>query len=173
MGLGFALIQLDLTGTTLARRTASSGFATMPPTIPAPAGSSAAAGTRKLWPDKAFPTAADLDSVVADRPVWLGRVDGHASVGNSAALAAAGVDRRDRERRPAGGSRTACSSMRRWRWWNRKIPAPDAADQDRALAAAQEAMLRVGLTGAADMGTSKADWDAMRRAGEAGKLGCG
>ena len=34
---------------------------------------------QELWPDKRFPTAADLDAVVADRPVWLEPVDGHAA----------------------------------------------------------------------------------------------
>src|SRR5215469_7935719 len=46
---------------------------------------------QELWTDKRFPTAADLDSVVSDRPVVLGRVDGHALVANSAAMKAAGV----------------------------------------------------------------------------------
>ena len=46
---------------------------------------------QELWPEKRFPTAADLDAVVSDRPVWLGRVDGHAAVANSAAMKAAGV----------------------------------------------------------------------------------
>ena len=32
---------------------------------------------QELWPDKSFPTAADLDVVVSDRPVVLNRVDGH------------------------------------------------------------------------------------------------
>ena len=34
------------------------------------------------WPEKRFPTRADLDAVVADRPVFLGRADGHAAVAN-------------------------------------------------------------------------------------------
>ncbi|WP_043610434.1 amidohydrolase family protein, partial [Novosphingobium sp. B-7] len=38
-----------------------------------------------------YPTAAELDSVVGDRPVWLERVDGHAGWANSAALKAAGI----------------------------------------------------------------------------------
>src|SRR6478672_9295904 len=46
---------------------------------------------QELWPDKRFPTAADLDAVVSDRPVMLERVDGHALVANSAAMEAAGV----------------------------------------------------------------------------------
>src|SRR5947208_5015204 len=46
---------------------------------------------QELWPDKRFPTAADLDTIVNDRPVILERVDGHALVANSAAMKAAGV----------------------------------------------------------------------------------
>ena len=124
---------------------------------------------QELWPVKAFPTAADLDSVVADRPVWLGRVDGHAGVANSAALRAAGVTAQTAA--PAGGRiENGLFVDNAMALIEAKIPAPDQATEDRALAAAQDAMLRVGLTGAADMGTSKADWTALRRAGEAGKL---
>ena len=56
---------------------------------------------QELWPDKRFPTAADLDAVVSDRPVVLERVDGHAIVVNSAALRAAGVTAATRD--VAGG----------------------------------------------------------------------
>ena len=38
------------------------------------------------WPEQVFPTAADLDAAFPDRPVWLERIDGHASWANSAAL---------------------------------------------------------------------------------------
>src|SRR3546814_1871876 len=41
------------------------------------------------WPDKSFPTAADLDAAFPDRPIWLDRVDGHAGWTNSAAMKAA------------------------------------------------------------------------------------
>ena len=40
------------------------------------------------WPEKAFPSAADLDAAFPDRPVWLSRVDGHAGWANSAAMRA-------------------------------------------------------------------------------------
>ena len=33
-----------------------------------------------IWPVQDFPTAADIDAVVSDRPVWLRRIDGHAGV---------------------------------------------------------------------------------------------
>ncbi|HET9485609.1 MAG TPA: amidohydrolase, partial [Xanthomonadales bacterium] len=38
------------------------------------------------WPEKVFPTAADLDAAFPDRPVWIERVDGHAGWANSAAM---------------------------------------------------------------------------------------
>jgi hypothetical protein len=53
------------------------------------------------WPEKRFPTRADLDAVVADRPVVLTRADGHALVANSKMLALAGVTRDTTA--PAGG----------------------------------------------------------------------
>jgi len=56
---------------------------------------------QELWPDKRFPTAADLDAIVSDRPVVLERVDGHAVVANSAAMKVAGVTAQTAA--PAGG----------------------------------------------------------------------
>ncbi|MDR6624285.1 amidohydrolase [Caulobacter segnis] len=43
------------------------------------------------WPEKRFPTKADLDAAAPGRIVVLGRSDGHASVVSSAALAKAGI----------------------------------------------------------------------------------
>ena len=45
-----------------------------------------------LWPVKEFPTAAQIDAVVSDRPVWLKRIDEHAGWANSAAMKIAGID---------------------------------------------------------------------------------
>ncbi|HVU18458.1 MAG TPA: amidohydrolase [Candidatus Didemnitutus sp.] len=44
------------------------------------------------WAPATFPMAADIDAVVADRPVALVRADGHALVANAAALKLAGID---------------------------------------------------------------------------------
>ena len=165
MGLGFGALQLDLVGTT--------SLAELQQRLRAYAAANPGSGwiigrgwNQENWAGKRFPTSADLDAVVSDRPVWLERVDGHASVGNSAALKAAGITAATVRRR-AGGSRTACSSTPRPSWSSSKIPAPDAATYDAALAKAQELMLSNGLTAAADMGTSAADWAAMNRAGRA------
>ncbi len=53
------------------------------------------------WPEKRFPTRADLDAISATRPIVLARSDGHAMVLNSAALALAGITRTTPD--PAGG----------------------------------------------------------------------
>ena len=50
------------------------------------------------------------------------------------------------------------------------MPPPTDAQRDEALSLAQQALLSVGVTAAADMGTSVEDWATFRRAGEAGRL---
>ncbi len=68
---------------------------------------------QSLWPGGAYPTAAVLDAVASDRPVWLRRIDGHAGWANSEALRRAKVDKstndpkdgqilRDQDGRPTG-----------------------------------------------------------------------
>src|SRR5689334_11700884 len=83
--LGFAALRLDLTGTTslqdLQQRLRS--YAAGHPELKWVSGFG---WNQELWADKKFPTSADLDAAVADRPVTLERVDGHAVVANGAAL---------------------------------------------------------------------------------------
>ncbi len=124
---------------------------------------------QELWPDKRFPTAADLDAVVADRPVMLERVDGHAVVANTAAMKAAGVT--DDTKAPPGGRIEnglfvdAATELIR-----KAVPARTPAQADEALAKAQEQLLSIGVTAVGSMSTSVADWEAFRRAGEGGRL---
>ena len=124
---------------------------------------------QELWPDKRFPTAADLDAVVGDRPVVLERVDGHALVANSAAMKAAGVTAQTPA--PAGGEidnglfvDTARELI------DTAIPQPTPAELDEAFAKAQDILLGFGVTGVGSMSTSLDDWNAFRRAGDAGRL---
>jgi predicted amidohydrolase YtcJ len=58
--------------------------------------------TQVAWADRAFPTAADLDSVAPHHPVYLGAKSGHAAWVNTAALKIAGISARTPD--PAGGS---------------------------------------------------------------------
>lgn len=50
------------------------------------------------------------------------------------------------------------------------LPPPRPEDRDRALAEAQQALLAHGITSVADMGETIEDWQALRRAGDAGRL---
>ena len=124
---------------------------------------------QELWPDKKYPTAADLDAIVPDRPVVLERVDGHALVANSAAMRAAGVTAQTPA--PAGGQIINGVFIDNAKELiNRAIPAPTQAEQDQAFAKAQEILLGFGVTSVGSMSTSLDDWNTFRRAGDSGTL---
>jgi len=84
MGLGFAALVLDLSGTnSLAEAQAAiAKYAEEYPNRPWIIGRG---WNQEKWGLNRFPTAAELDVVVSDRPVWMERVDGHAGWANSAA----------------------------------------------------------------------------------------
>ena len=124
---------------------------------------------QELWPDKRFPTAADLDSIVPDRPVVLERVDGHALLANSAAMRAAGVTAATRA--PPGGTIAGGLFVDAARGLIEKtIPNPTPWQVDGAFAKAQQILLGFGVTGIGSMSTTLEDWNAFRRAGDAGTL---
>jgi predicted amidohydrolase YtcJ len=166
--LGFSALQLDLVGT--------SSLDDLQQRLRAYA--AANPGTRwiigrgwnqELWPVKRFPTAADLDSVVSDRPVVLRRVDGHALVANSAAMKAAGVTAQT-PTPPGGRIENGLFVDNAMELIDKAVPPPTPAELDQALAKAQEILLTYGVTGVGSMSTTLGDWNAMRRAGEAGRL---
>ncbi len=124
---------------------------------------------QELWPGKKFPTAADLDAVVPDRPVVLQRVDEHAIVANSAAMRAAGVTAQTPS--PPGGEIINGVFVDNAKALiNGAIPAPTQAEDDQAFAKAQQILLGFGVTGVGSMSTSLDDWNTFRRSGEAGTL---
>jgi predicted amidohydrolase YtcJ len=124
---------------------------------------------QELWPGKKFPTAADLDAVVPERPVVLQRVDEHAIVANSAAMRAAGVTAQTPS--PPGGEIINGVFVDNAKALiNGAIPAPTQAEDDQAFAKAQQILLGFGVTGVGSMSTSLDDWNTFRRSGEAGTL---
>ncbi|NUS99685.1 MAG: amidohydrolase [Sphingomonas sp.] len=175
MGLGLAALQLDLVGTNSVadlqqRLRAYAASRTTDPWL------SGRGWNQELWPESRFPNAADLDSVVPGKPVVLERVDGHAFVVNSAALRAAGITSATRDpvggkiERDANGKPTGLLIDAATELVTAKIPPPSETQLARALDKAQEQLLSVGVTAAADMGTSGADWAAMVAAGQNGRL---
>ncbi len=109
------------------------------------------------WAMEAFPggvpTAAALDAVVPDRPVFLPNRDAHGAWVNSRALELAGVDagtpdpadgriERDADGRPVGMLQEGAAAL-----VGRLLPAATADDWYAALLAAQDHLLRLGITG--------------------------
>jgi hypothetical protein len=168
MDLGFAALHLNLAGT--------SSLADLQQRLreyaaqhPSDAWLIGFGWNQELWPDKRFPTAADLDAVVPDRPVVLERVDGHAVVANSAAMKAAAVT--PATQTPPGGRIENGLFVDNARGLiDNAIPKPTQAEMDRAFAKSQEILLGFGVTGVGSMSTSLDDWNAFRRAGDAGTL---
>ena len=177
MGIGFGALLLDLSDTTSLEDALAKikAFAEENPGRPWILGRG---WNQEKWGLGRFPTAEDLDAVVSDRPVWLHRVDGHASWANSMAMERAGVTaantdpsggriiRKTGSRDPAGVFVDAAEAL-----VNTVVPAPRPEDRDAALAKAQEILLEHGITAVADMGTSIEDWQTFRRAGDTGRLG--
>ena len=124
---------------------------------------------QELWPEKRFPTSADLDAAVSDRPVVLERVDGHAVVANGAALKAAGVTATTPA--PHGGEiHDGLFVDNAMDLITKAVPKPSVAEMDRAFAKSQEILLSYGVTGVGAMSTTVADWNTFRRAGQANQL---
>jgi predicted amidohydrolase YtcJ len=175
MALGLGAIQLDLTGTA-SREELQARIKDYAAANPVAGWIVGRGWNQELWPDKRMPSAADLDAAVADRPVWLNRVDGHAAVGNSLALRRAGIT--GATRAPTGGEIVKDSAGRPTGLMidaaatlvEKVIPATTPAQRDQALAKAQDLLLGFGLTAVADMGTSVDEWAAMRRFGQRGVL---
>ncbi len=132
------------------------------------------------WPQKVFPTAADLDAAFPDRPVWLERVDGHAGWANSAALravAATASRSLDGDWQPDGGRIERVGGKPSGVFVDAAmsvvyavVPAPDDAYRRQALEKAAQAAVRNGLTGVHDMGVSREDLALMKQFADDGRL---
>ena len=175
MDIGFAALTLDLSDTTsledaLARIKA---FAEANPGRPWILGRG---WNQEKWGLGRFPTAAELDAIVPDRPVWLERADNHANWANTLAITTAGVTAKTpdpaggRIIRDAKGNPSGVFIDNAIALVGKAVPAPRAADRDLAFAKAQDVLLAKGITAVADMGTKPADWTTFRRAGDQGRL---
>ncbi|HEV2078686.1 MAG TPA: amidohydrolase [Allosphingosinicella sp.] len=174
MGLGFQAMQLDLSDTRSLQE-AQAKIAAYAAANPSPRWIIGRGWNQERWGLGRFPTAADLDAVVPDRPVWLERVDGHAGWANTMAMREAGVTAQSVSppggriekagREPTGIFVDAAAQL-----VDKAVPPPLPVVRDQALARAQQIMLSNGLTAVADMGTSVEDWSTIRRAGDNGRL---
>jgi predicted amidohydrolase YtcJ len=167
MGLGYSALTLDLT-TATSLADAKAKIAEYAARYPDRRWILGRGWNQEQWGLGRFPTAADLDGI-SDRPIWLERVDGHAGWANAAAMKAAGVTPATKS--PPGGRIEngifvdAASEL-----IQKAVPTPLSKENDLAFLKAQETLVALGITAIADMGTSVADWNTFRRAGDGGRL---
>jgi predicted amidohydrolase YtcJ len=127
-----------------------------------------------LWGGE-LPTRQWIDSVSPDNPVWVTRLDGHMSLANSAALAAAhvtkatpdvygGVIIRDASGEPTGLLKDNAQGL-----VEDSMPDPPAEVADRAFDAAMHYLAERGVTSAQNMG-SWYDLSVFERAHKSGRM---
>jgi predicted amidohydrolase YtcJ len=114
-----------------------------------------------LWAQKVLPTRQDLDKVTGDHPTFLDRIDGHISIANSAALAAAGITGKtvppqggaidlDADGNPTGILRETAQEL-----VSKVIPPPSQDERRRGDELAIADALAHGVTSVQDF----SDWD--------------
>jgi predicted amidohydrolase YtcJ len=174
MGLGMGALLIDLSDTNSLEE-AQARIRAYAAANPTPRWIVGRGWNQERWHLGRFPTATDLDAAVADRPVWLERVDGHAGWANSLAMREANITAATQA--PAGGrveragrNPSGVFVDNAMNLMERAVPPPLPIQRDRAFERAQEILLSFGVTSTADMGTTAADWAVMRRAGDLGQL---
>jgi predicted amidohydrolase YtcJ len=109
------------------------------------------------WTPNALPTAAMIDAVTPDNPVFIDRLDGHMALANSLAMRLAKVDKntkevaggeivRDSSGNPAGVFKDAAMS-----YISQVIPAPSWEERLEAAQAASDHAASLGVTSVQDM----------------------
>ena len=109
-----------------------------------------------MWPDQKLPTRQDLDAVTGNHPAVFGRVDGHISVANSAALQKAGIAKNTPDPsggkidRDASGEPTGILREKARDAVDHVIPPPTPAKRREAIQLALADAARYGLTSIQD-----------------------
>lgn len=159
LNLGFKKNQLDLTGVKSLQEAQAKiqAYAKANPALPWIKGRG---WNQELWSVKIFPTAADIDKVVDNRPVWLTRIDGHAAWANSKAMQLASVTKASVA--PAGGEIIRYSSGeptgifvdQAEQLIEAVIPPATSLEIEQALNAALRRLAQVGITSVHDAGVN-------------------
>ena len=175
-GLGFLKTSLDLTGVASVEN-AVTAIAQYRKDKPHTRWITGRGWNQVLWPIKEFPTAAHIDAVVSDRPVWLRRIDGHAGWANSVALKQAGID--DDTPDPVGGKiirddnghATGVLIDMAMDLVEIHVPKPDKAEGRAAIRAAVDTLLSEGMTSVHDAGIDIVNAEIYMSMADDGDLG--
>jgi predicted amidohydrolase YtcJ len=128
-----------------------------------------------FWKPPQFPIQEDLDKIARDNPVFLTRADGHAAIGNSAALKIANIDKNTPD--PFGGQilkdkktgePTGMVLDNAQDLIAKHIPRPTQAEREQALLRGIEREISLGWCEIQNAGSDKQDIALIRRAFESG-----
>src|SRR5262245_19785474 len=126
--------------------------------------------------ERRYITAADLDAISPNNPVWLTHTTNHYGVGNSAALKLGGVTRETKDP-PAGtidrdskGNPTGVLKESAQQLVTSKIPPTTAAQEKQGILQLMKEFNREGMTGAKDPGIGQQKWDLYQEILKEGKL---
>ncbi|MBK9216679.1 MAG: amidohydrolase [Chloracidobacterium sp.] len=128
------------------------------------------------WTPAELPTAAMIDAVTPDNPVYVSRLDGHMSLANSLAMRLAGVDKHTKDVaggeivRDAAGDPTGIFKDAAEAYIERVIPEANFDQKVEQAIAATEYAASLGITSAQDMGSSALDVRAYQELLRQGKL---
>ncbi len=175
MGLGYARLDVNLMGiksldSTLAK---IESFSKKNPELQWVLGRG---WNQTLWKENAFPMASDLDQIVKDKPVYLRRVDGHASWANSEAMRIAGISKETIDPdggkiiRDKNGNPTGVFIDKAMNLVESKIPARTDAEKAKALELSLQEMAEMGLTGVHDAGISHDIFELYKQFGRENRL---
>ncbi|MFD2366939.1 amidohydrolase [Pseudoduganella sp. GCM10020061] len=174
-GLGDMMIRLDLSSTT-SLDNALAAVANYAKANPQSAWLQGRGWNQEVWKLGRFPTAAELDKVVSDRPAWFERVDGHAGWANTRAMELAGITDKTPDpvggkiMRDANGKATGVLVDAAMDLVNAKVPQRTEAELRRTLDTSLDEIARMGLTSVHDAGMGVAEDKLYREYASAGKL---
>ena len=126
--------------------------------------------------ERRYVTAADLDTVAPDNPVWLEHTTGHYGVANSAALRIAAVERETKDPpagtidRDARGNPTGVLKESAQQLVTSKVPPMTREQEKNGILKLAEDFNREGMTGAKDPGIGDAKWEIYQELLREGKL---
>jgi predicted amidohydrolase YtcJ len=174
-GLGKALSEIDLMGT-ISQAEVASRVAEAHEQRPGDTWLQGRGWDQNDWEIQEYPHRELLDEVTVDRPVLVRRVDGHAALANSRALALAGITAetpdpeggqiiRDEKGLPTGVLIDNAVDLVR-----AIIPAPDTEEMARRVTLAIEHCHRYGITGVHEAGVSWQRVEYYKMLADAGNL---
>lgn len=127
------------------------------------------------WTPNDLPTAAMIDAVTPDNPVFINRLDGHMALANSLAMKLAGVDKNTKDIaggeivRDKNGNPTGIFKDEAMGYIGRVIPDFPYAERSEYLTAASEYAASLGVTSVQDMSAGR-DVGVLQDLARAGKL---